>query len=104
MGYSSLPYLKRFPVDLMKIDRSFIAGLGQDANGISKDAEIVSAMIDLTHALGLEAVAEGVESAEQLAQLRNMECDLAQGKYFSEPLPCEALSVLMGGADLTDRG
>jgi EAL domain-containing protein (putative c-di-GMP-specific phosphodiesterase class I) len=104
MGYSSLSYLKRFPVDLMKIDRSFIAGLGQDANSASKDAEIVSAMIELTHALGLEAVAEGVETAEQLAQLRNMECDLAQGNYFSEPLPSEALSVLMGGADLTDGG
>jgi diguanylate cyclase (GGDEF)-like protein/PAS domain S-box-containing protein len=103
IGYSSLSYLKRFPVDFMKIDRSFIAGLGQDANGASKDAEIVSAMVELTHALGLEAIAEGVETAEQLAQLRNMECDLAQGNYFSEPLPSEALSVFIG-ADLTDRG
>ena len=103
MGYSSLSYLKRFPVDFLKIDRSFIAGLGQDANGASKDAEIVSAMIELTHALGLEAVAEGVETAEQLTQLRNMRCDLAQGNYFSKPLPSEALSELMGGADLTDR-
>ena len=102
MGYSSLSYLKRFPVDFLKIDRSFIAGLGQDGNGASKDAEIVSAMIELTHALGLEAVAEGVETAEQLAQLRNMECDLAQGNYFSEPLPSEALSALVGGPDLTD--
>ena len=104
MGYSSLSYLKRFPVDFLKIDRSFIAGLRLDANGVSKDAEIVSAMIELTHALGLEAVAEGVETAEQLEQLRNMECDLAQGNYFSEPLPSEALSVLIAGADLTDRG
>jgi diguanylate cyclase (GGDEF)-like protein/PAS domain S-box-containing protein len=103
MGYSSLSYLKRFPVDFLKIDRSFIAGLGQDANGASKDAEIVSAIIELTHALGLEAVAEGVETAEQLTQLRNMRCDLAQGNYFSKPLPSEALSELMGGADLTDR-
>jgi diguanylate cyclase (GGDEF)-like protein/PAS domain S-box-containing protein len=104
MGYSSLSYLKRFPVDFLKIDRSFIAGLGQDGNGASKDAEIVSAMIELTHALGLEAIAEGVETAEQLTQLRNMRCDLAQGNYFSKPLPSEALSVLIGGADLTDRG
>jgi len=103
IGYSSLSYLKRFPVDFMKIDRSFIAGLGQDANGASKDAEIVSAMVELTHALGLEAIAEGVETAEQLAQLRNMECDLAQGNYFSEPLPSEALSAFIGG-DPTDRG
>ena len=103
MGHSSLSYLKRFPVDFLKIDRSFIAGLGQGADGVSKDAEIVAAMIDLTHALGLEAVAEGVETAGQLAQLRNMKCDLAQGNYFSEPLPSEELSVLLEGG-LADRG
>src|SRR5215212_345447 len=103
MGYSSLSYLKRFPVDFLKIDRSFIAGLGQDIDYASKDGQIVAAMIELTHALGLEAIAEGVETAEQLAQLRNMECDLAQGNYFSEPLPSEALSVLLE-EDLTDLG
>ena len=104
LGYSSLSYLKRFPVDFLKIDRSFIAGLGREPNGVSKDTEIVKAMIELTHALGLRVIAEGVETSEQLARLRNMKCDLAQGNYFSEPLPSEALSVLMGGADLTDRG
>jgi EAL domain-containing protein (putative c-di-GMP-specific phosphodiesterase class I) len=103
MGYSSLSYLKRFPVDFLKIDRSFIAGLGQDIDGASKDRQIVSAMIDLTHALGLEAVAEGVETAKQLAQLRDMECDLAQGNFFSEPRPSEALSVLLEGG-LAARG
>src|SRR5215204_3943696 len=92
-----------FPVDFLKIDRSFITGLGQGADSASKDAEIVSAMIDLTHALGLEAVAEGVETAEQLAQLRDMKCDLAQGNYFSEPVPREALSGLLA-EDLTNRG
>jgi diguanylate cyclase (GGDEF)-like protein/PAS domain S-box-containing protein len=102
MGYSSLSYLQRFPVDFLKIDRSFIAGLGQDSDGASKDPQIVSAMIVLTHALGLEAVGEGVETSEQLAQLRNMQCDLAQGNYFSEPLPSEALSVFLE-EDLTDR-
>jgi EAL domain-containing protein (putative c-di-GMP-specific phosphodiesterase class I) len=102
MGYSSLSYLKRFPVDYLKIDRSFIAGLGQGSGGASKDGQIVSAMIYLTHALGLEAVAEGVETAGQLAQLRSMKCDLAQGNYFSKPLPGKALSVLLGEA-LTDR-
>jgi len=104
LGYSSLSYLKRFPVDFLKIDRSFIAGLGREPNGVSKDKEIVKAMIELTHALGLRVIAEGVETLEQLARLRNMKCDLAQGNYFSEPLSSEALSVLMGGADLTDRG
>jgi EAL domain-containing protein (putative c-di-GMP-specific phosphodiesterase class I) len=95
IGYSSLAHLKRFPVDFLKIDRSFINALGQDINGTSKDSEIVSAMIHLTHALGLKVVVEGVESPEQLAQLRDMGCDFVQGNYFSEPLPSEGISVLM---------
>jgi diguanylate cyclase (GGDEF)-like protein/PAS domain S-box-containing protein len=103
LGYSSLSYLKRFPVDFLKIDRSFIAGLRQGTDGASKDAEIVSAMIDLTHALGLKVIAEGVETSEQLARLRIMKCDLAQGNYFSEPLPSEALAVILE-ENLTDRG
>ena len=109
VGYSSLSYLKRFPVDFLKIDRSFIEGLKQDPNsGASKDEEIVSAMIDLTHALGLKVVAEGVETAEQMAQLQDMGCDLAQGHYFSEPLPYEGISVLLEALlseahDLTGR-
>jgi diguanylate cyclase (GGDEF)-like protein/PAS domain S-box-containing protein len=104
LGYSSLSYLKRFPVDFLKIDRSFIAGLGGEPNGVSaKDTEIVKAMIDLTHALGLRVIAEGVETSGQLARLRNMKCDFAQGNYFSEPLPSEALAVILA-EDLTDRG
>jgi EAL domain-containing protein (putative c-di-GMP-specific phosphodiesterase class I) len=103
MGYSSLSYLKRFPVDYLKIDRSFVRGLGQKSHGLSKDTEIVSAMIDLTHALGLRAIAEGVETGEQLARLQDMGCDLAQGNYFSEPLPSEGLSHLLG-KDFTERG
>jgi diguanylate cyclase (GGDEF)-like protein/PAS domain S-box-containing protein len=102
MGYSSLSYLKRFPVDFSKIDRSFIAGLGQNTDGASKDAQIVSAMIDLTHALGMKAIAEGVETSEQLAQLRDIGCDFGQGNYFSEPLPSEALAGILE-ANLTDR-
>src|SRR5215204_4233585 len=103
LGYSSLSYLKRFPVDFLKIDRSFIAGLGRELNGASKDKEIVKAMIELTHALGLGVIAEGVETSEQLAQLRNMKCDFAQGNYFSEPLPSEALAVILT-EQRTDRG
>jgi diguanylate cyclase (GGDEF)-like protein/PAS domain S-box-containing protein len=103
LGYSSLSYLKRFPVDFLKIDRSFIAGLRQAPNGVStKDTEIVKAMIELTHALGLKVIAEGVETSEQLARLRNMECDFAQGNYFSEPLPSEELAVNLA-EDSTDR-
>jgi EAL domain-containing protein (putative c-di-GMP-specific phosphodiesterase class I) len=103
LGYSSLSYLKRFPVDFLKIDRSFIAGLEGEPNGVSKDKEIVKAMIDLTHALGLRVIAEGVENAEQLTRLRQMKCDLAQGNYFSEPLPSEELGDILA-EDLTDRG
>jgi diguanylate cyclase (GGDEF)-like protein/PAS domain S-box-containing protein len=102
MGYSSLSYLKRFPVDFLKIDRSFIAGLGQDTDGEPKDEEIVKAMIDLTHALGLKVIAEGVETSEQLARLRTMKCDLAQGNYFSEPLPSGALAKILK-QNLTNR-
>src|SRR5215207_1632519 len=103
LGYSSLSYLKRFPVDFLKIDRSFIAGLSREPNSVSKGTEIVKAMIDLTHALGLRVIAEGVETSEQLAQLRNMKCDFAQGNYFSEPLPSEALAVILT-EEPTDRG
>jgi diguanylate cyclase (GGDEF)-like protein/PAS domain S-box-containing protein len=102
VGYSSLSYLKRFPVDFLKIDRSFVGELRREPNGASKDAEIVSAMIDLTHALGLKVVAEGVETPEQLARLRDMKCDFAQGNYFSEPLPSEALAVILE-QNLTNR-
>jgi diguanylate cyclase (GGDEF)-like protein/PAS domain S-box-containing protein len=103
-GYSSLSYLKRFPVDFLKIDRSFIAGLKREPNGVSTmDTEIVKAMIELTHALGLKVIAEGVENAEQLTRLRQMKCDLAQGNYFSEPLPSEELGDILA-EDLTDRG
>jgi EAL domain-containing protein (putative c-di-GMP-specific phosphodiesterase class I) len=88
----------------LKIDRSFIAGLGREPNGVStKDIEIVKAMIELTHALDLKVIAEGVETSEQLAQLRDMKCDFAQGNYFSEPLPSEALAAILA-EDLTDRG
>jgi diguanylate cyclase (GGDEF)-like protein/PAS domain S-box-containing protein len=104
VGYSSLSYLKRFPVDFLKIDRSFVSELKQDLNSSAwKDEEIVPAMIDLMHALGLKVVAEGVEAANQMARLRDMRCDLAQGNYLLEPLPGEALGVILA-ENLTDRG
>jgi diguanylate cyclase (GGDEF)-like protein/PAS domain S-box-containing protein len=81
-GYSCLQYLKLMPVDSLKIDGSFIAGLGKDWG----DTAIVSGTIDLAHALELTVIGEGVETAGQLERLRELECDLVQGYYLSEPL------------------
>jgi len=80
-GYSSMAYLKRFPVDVLKIDRTFVDGLGRDP----EDSAICGAIVGLAHALGLRAVAEGVETPEQLAELRTIDCDLAQGYLFGRP-------------------
>ncbi len=82
VGYSSLTSLRRFPVDILKIDRSFVNGLVDDPN----DAVIVSGVIGLAHALGLDVIAEGVETHAQLAQLAELQCDLAQGYYFARPM------------------
>ena len=89
-GYSSMSYLKRFPVDYLKIDRSFVAGLGA---GTGDDEVIAAGMVSLAHALGLRVVAEGVETEGQLARLREMGCDVAQGFYFSKPLDGDALAA-----------
>jgi len=90
-GYSSLLYLRRFPVQQLKVDRAFVLGLEQN----SEDSAIVRAIIELAHALGLEAVAEGVETAEQLASLRKMGCDLGQGYFWSKSLPAEQVRKLL---------
>ncbi len=89
--YSSLSYLMRLPVDFVKIDKTFVGGLGEDP----KVAVIVEAIISLVHSLGLEAVGEGVESAEQLMYLRSMGCDLAQGFYLSGAMPSEEVDRLL---------
>ena len=84
VGYSSLSYLKRLPADILKLDRSFVEGLGEDL----EDTAIVRMIIDLARTLGIEVVAEGVDS-EAVTILKEMGCNLAQGFFFSEPLPPE---------------
>ena len=82
-GYSSLSSLKRFPVDTLKIDRSFVLGLDSDP----EDSAIVTAVISLAHTLGLDTIADGVETKDQVDELRSLDCDIAQGFYFARPRP-----------------
>ncbi len=89
-GYSSLTHLKRFPIEALKIDQSFIRGLNRDG----EDAAIVTAVVSLAHALGLTSTAEGVETPEQLADLRTLGCEYAQGHLFSVPVPASRVPDL----------
>jgi EAL domain-containing protein (putative c-di-GMP-specific phosphodiesterase class I) len=84
-GYSSLNYLKQFPIDYLKIDRSFVSDIMKDDN----DQDIVKAIITLAHNLNLKVITEGVETEDQLAFLRKNKCDIIQGYLFSKPLSCE---------------
>lgn len=90
-GYSSLAYLQRFPVDQVKIDRSFVAALGTDDG----TGPVVRAVIDLARALDLDIVAEGVEEPEQLAMLRTLGCDIAQGYLIMRPETAEHVSAFL---------
>jgi diguanylate cyclase (GGDEF)-like protein len=96
-GYSSLARLKGFPVDAIKIDRSFVAGLGSD----DEDTAIVGAIVEIARSLGLEAIAEGVERPDQLARLRELGCTAAQGYLLAAPRPAEELDAAL---DIAESG
>jgi EAL domain-containing protein (putative c-di-GMP-specific phosphodiesterase class I) len=89
-GYSSLSYLKRFPVDYLKIDRSFVDGLGRNP----EDKGLVSAAVALARTLGLQTITEGAETAGQVEHLRELGCELVQVHYSWKPLPGNAAAAL----------
>ncbi|MHB8718221.1 MAG: EAL domain-containing protein [Candidatus Dormibacteria bacterium] len=99
-GYSSLAYLKRLPVDELKVDRAFVDGLGSDPD----DTAIVAAVVASAHALGLSVVAEGVETAENVASLVRLGCEVAQGFHYSKPVPAEAIDAMLAPGEAQTAG
>jgi diguanylate cyclase (GGDEF)-like protein len=97
-GYSSLSYLRRFPVDILKIDRSFVANL----SGEPEDAALARVIVTVGHTLGLQTVAEGIERPEQLAVLRELGCDLGQGFLLARPTDAEAIDLLLSASGTID--
>jgi len=91
---SSLGALKRFPLDVLKVDQSFVSGLGEDG----EDDAIVAAVINMARALDILTVADGVETREQVELLKSFGCDVGQGLYFARPRPAEAIAELLGAA------
>ena len=90
-GYSSLNYLKRFPIDVLKMDKDFVSGISFDP----REEVIAKTIIDLGHGLGIKVEAEGVEKKEQLQFLKDNGCDYVQGFYFSKPIPSEEFEKLL---------
>jgi EAL domain-containing protein (putative c-di-GMP-specific phosphodiesterase class I) len=95
-GQSTLSYLRELPLSELKIDRSFV----QYAHERESDAKLVCSTIELAHALGIKVVAEGIEDAENLAFLRSVSCDYAQGYFIARPMPFEALVQRLNEAEL----
>ncbi|MGL5059107.1 MAG: EAL domain-containing protein, partial [Microcoleus sp.] len=92
-GYSSLSYLSRFPTDTLKVDKSFVGRMETDSEG--ENVAIVRTIVTLAHALGMDVIAEGVETAQQLAKLRAIGCEYGQGYFFAKPLPSDEATALM---------
>src|SRR2546421_1519160 len=92
-GYSSLSYLHRFPLDTLKIDRSFVSGMGDDGEGM----EVARTLLPMANNLRLDVVAEGVETIQQVDLLKKLQCKYGQGYYFSKPLTAEGTSALLAG-------
>jgi EAL domain-containing protein (putative c-di-GMP-specific phosphodiesterase class I) len=88
-----MSYLRDFPIDALKVDRSFVSHIGPRG----ENAEIVRTIVGLGHNLGLEVIAEGVETAEQVAQLRAIQCRYGQGFFFSTPVDGETFKMLIAG-------
>jgi len=93
-GFSSLSYLKRFPVDAVKVDRAFVDGLGADPHHTA----LVAAILAMSDALDLTVTAEGVETQDQLAHLRRLNCHKAQGFYLSRPVPASEVTSFVKSA------
>ncbi len=97
-GYSSLSYLRRFPVDTLKIDRSFVVGMDSE-----ECREIIRTILNLARTLRLDVIAEGMETAAQVDYLGRFDCRFGQGYFFSRPLPIDQLRAILGpGAEPTD--
>jgi EAL domain-containing protein (putative c-di-GMP-specific phosphodiesterase class I) len=99
-GYSSLNYIRRFPVDILKVDKSFVDGVTSGG----EDSALTAAIIELAAILRLRPVAEGIERADQLEKLLSLSCDLGQGFYFARPLPLEEIEdLLVARTSLAER-
>lgn len=98
-GYSSLSYLTRFPIDKIKIDRSFVRDLATDA----ADAAIINAIIAMAHSLNIRVVAEGVETEQQQHYLQQRGCDQAQGFHYSKAVPASDFEALLAAIESRDQ-
>jgi EAL domain-containing protein (putative c-di-GMP-specific phosphodiesterase class I) len=95
-GYSSLTYLQRFPIDVLKIDKTFVDGLGGEDH---EQSAVARAIVSLAKTLQLETVAEGVERSEHVRELQTLSCDIAQGYFYARPLDSAALEMLLSQPD-----